>query len=155
MQINATTDYAVRILINIARARGPVSSTQLSSNIAVSKRYLMFITAKLRDAGLIAVRKGTDGGYFIPSSPEDITLYEIIVICQGPVKLTHDNSMGEDKDATKNLHAVYGLMQRVAEDFLKYITLKDLIVAEPFNEGDFLLDLFDGLTVDTGKKDAN
>ena len=52
MQLNSSTDYAIRMLICLAKASGAVSSSQLARTIGVSPRYLLQIGARLRDAVL-------------------------------------------------------------------------------------------------------
>ena len=51
MQLNRSMDYAIRMLICLAKASGAVSSSQLARTIGVSPRYLLQIGARLRDAG--------------------------------------------------------------------------------------------------------
>ena len=51
MQRNISTDYAIRIIVHMARHKKIVSSTALANSTSISKRYLLQIAAKLRDAG--------------------------------------------------------------------------------------------------------
>lgn len=43
MQLNRSTDYAIRMLICLAKASGAVSSSQLARTLGVSPRYLLQI----------------------------------------------------------------------------------------------------------------
>ena len=61
--VSASTDYAIRMMICLADAAGPVSSSKLARMIGVSTRYLLQIGARLRDAGMITVTYGSSGGY--------------------------------------------------------------------------------------------
>ena len=63
MWLNASNDYAIRMLICLSRASGAVSSSKLSRAIGVSPRYLLQIGARLRDAGFVHVGHGSAGGY--------------------------------------------------------------------------------------------
>ena len=62
MQLNRSTDYAIRMLICLSRASGAVSSSKLGRTIGVSPRYLLQIGAKLREAGMIETTYGPNGG---------------------------------------------------------------------------------------------
>lgn len=53
MQINRSTDYAIRMILYLAQVTQPIPSSKLAEAIGVSSRYLMQIAARLRDAGLI------------------------------------------------------------------------------------------------------
>ena len=59
MWVGASTDYAIRMMICLADAAGPVSSSKLARMIGVSTRYLLQIGARLRDAGMITVTYGS------------------------------------------------------------------------------------------------
>ena len=63
MRLNRSTDYAIRMLICLAKASGAVSSSQLARTIGVSPRYLLQIGARLRDAGFVSVSFGCDYCY--------------------------------------------------------------------------------------------
>jgi DNA-binding IscR family transcriptional regulator len=62
MQINTSTDYAIRLILYLASESKTVSSSKLAAAIGVSPRYLLQISAKLRDAGFIEVTYGGNGG---------------------------------------------------------------------------------------------
>ena len=48
MQLNRSTDYAIQMLLYLAKAGKTVSSSKLAAAIGVSHRYLLQISAKLR-----------------------------------------------------------------------------------------------------------
>ena len=62
MQLNRSTDYAIQMLVYLAKARKTVSSSKLAAAMGVSHRYLLQISAKLRAAGFIRVAHGSAGG---------------------------------------------------------------------------------------------
>ena len=82
MWVSASTDYAIRMLICLADAAGPVSSSKLARMIGVSTRYLLQIGARLRDAGMITVTYGSSGGYKLSLPPEEICLLDIIMLME-------------------------------------------------------------------------
>ena len=59
MQLNRSTDYAIQMLLYLAKAGKTVSSSKLAAAIGVSHRYLLQISAKLRAAGFIRAAHGS------------------------------------------------------------------------------------------------
>ena len=62
MRLNKSTDYAIQMLLYLAKAGKTVSSSKLAAAIGVSNRYLLQISAKLRAAGFIRAAHGPSGG---------------------------------------------------------------------------------------------
>ena len=77
--LNASTDYAIRMLICLSRASGVVSSSKLAKAIGVSPRYLLQIGARLREAGFVHVGHGPAGGYQLSRPPAKISLMDVIM----------------------------------------------------------------------------
>ena len=86
MQLNRSTDYAIQMLVYLAKTRKTVSSSKLAAAIGVSHRYLLQISAKLRAAGFIRAAHGPSGGLKLDKAPEEISLYDIILSMEGAVR---------------------------------------------------------------------
>ncbi len=56
----------------------PVSASALESQILVSSKYIEKIMRDLSKRGLILANRGTNGGYYLAKSPEEITIGEIV-----------------------------------------------------------------------------
>ena len=78
MQFNQSTDYAIQMILYLAKVAHTVPSSKLSAALGISSRYLLQIGARLRDAGMVQVSHGNTGGYLLAKNPEEITVYEII-----------------------------------------------------------------------------
>lgn len=124
--LNQSTDYAIRMILYLAKTARTVPSSKLAAAIGVSPRYLLQIGAKLRDAGLISVTYGTTGGYTLVKAPEKITLFEIIQVMEGN---THIKFQGvSDKQVEfRSLDAAYAHINQVVMTFLKTTTIDQLI----------------------------
>mgnify|MGYP000472445958 CR=1 FL=1 len=85
MQFNTSTDYAIRLVLCLAKESKTVSSSKLSAAIGVSSRYLLQISAKLRDADLIEVTYGGNGGFSLLLPAAKITLYDIVIVMEGSI----------------------------------------------------------------------
>ena len=65
MQLNRSTDYAIQMLVHLAKAGKIVSSSKLAASIGVSHRYLLQFSVYLRVAGVIRVAHGSACGMFL------------------------------------------------------------------------------------------
>ena len=86
MQLNRSTDYAIQMLVYLAKTRKTVSSSKLAAAIGVSHRYLLQISAKLRAAGFIRAAHGPSGGLSLTKHPDEISLYDVIISMEGIVQ---------------------------------------------------------------------
>ena len=86
MQLNRSTDYAIQMLVYLAKAGKTVSSSKMTAAIGVSHRYLLQISAKLRAAGFIRAAHGPSGGLALEKAPEEISLYEVIIAMEGIIQ---------------------------------------------------------------------
>jgi Rrf2 family transcriptional regulator, cysteine metabolism repressor len=86
LKISVKVDYACRVMAELARLHGTgelAQIEQLSRAEAVPANFLAQILIKLRDHGLITSRRGNHGGYTLARSPEDISLYDILMAVEG------------------------------------------------------------------------
>lgn len=90
---NISTEYALKLLICLARSGKPLPSSTRSRKVGVSPRYLLSIGAKLRDAGLIKASHGVNGGFALDRPPEAISVIEVMkaIGCHGT---PHSMSLG-------------------------------------------------------------
>jgi len=124
MQFNATTGYALQIMLYLTKNRRTVSSMELAENITVSKRYLMQIASKLRSGGLVVTRIGVSGGYTLLKEPALISAYDIIVLMEGGVFVPE--SLTTSLDNILNLNDVLKLLTEYIETYLRSMTLDKL-----------------------------
>jgi Rrf2 family protein len=126
MQLNTSTDYAIRIMLYLAKCNRIASSTELSKNIAVSQRYLLLIAAKLRDGGLLGVNAGPSGGYYLRKEASQISVYDVVVLLEG-------FTFGpQDEEEDKLLCDVYDALKAYWAADLRTITLDMLIGNDDF-----------------------
>ena len=64
MQLNIATDYAIRIVIYMAKQRRIVSSRELSENLKISQPFIYKIMRKLNHAGILAINTEFMAGIF-------------------------------------------------------------------------------------------
>jgi len=124
MQINTSTNYAIHIMLYLAKNNRIVSSTELSQSVSVSKRYLMQIAAKLRNGELVGVSMGSGGGYFLLKEPGHISVYDIIVLMEGKIRIA-DVSSGSTE--THTLYLAFTDLQHRIYHYLSSLTLDVLV----------------------------
>lgn len=131
MQLKLTTGYAIRVLVHLAEHKGEVcSSAELSECLNISQKYLIRISASLRDTGFLAAHPGSMGGYSLSKPAEEIRLYDAVFLMEGTVRL--HRCLEADRfcsqgiaDSCQTLQC-FAVMQRYWENFLKGITIADL-----------------------------
>lgn len=87
MRVSVKADYAVRAMIELARAteENPVAGEQIAGAQEIPLRFLDPILTELRYAGLVQRRPGEDGGYWLARPASELTLAEIISELDGPL----------------------------------------------------------------------
>ena len=127
MQFNTSTDYAIRLVLCLVKESKTVSSSKLSTAIGVSSRYLLQISAKLRDAGLIEVTYGGNGGFRLLHPANTISLFDIVIIMEGSIvdKPFHGDVLTQEK--FKTLNEAYKYIGEVLINILKSITIESLL----------------------------
>ena len=129
MQLNRSTDYAIQMLVYLAKAGKTVSSSKLATAIGVSHRYLLQISAKLRAAGFIQAAHGPSGGLKLVKDPDEISLYDIILSMEGAVRTgeicgTQAAVMAQEM---LDLGEEYRKIEKMLEKTLKGITLIQIL----------------------------
>ena len=128
---STTTEYALRALTTLAAQPCGIAilGKELSRRTAVPGSYLTKIMLALRNAGLVAPARGSDGGYRLARAAASIRLLEVVQLFQGitPLRRCLLSPAQECSEANpcSAPHAWKGLR---AEDinFLERVTLADI-----------------------------
>src|SRR5699024_9921548 len=125
MQLNRSTDYAIQMLLYLAKVGKTVSSSKLAAAIGVSHRYLLQISAKLRAAGFIRAAHGPSGGLVLIKHPDEISLYDVIISMERIVQTGSicGTPSGEIAQEMTALGEEYQEIEKMLERALKEITL--------------------------------
>lgn len=140
MRITAKVDYAVRAAIELARAEGPASSASRSRRTSPTKgadlaaaqdiplKFLEAILTDLKRAGLVASRRGSDGGYWLARPPDEITVADLIRAVEGPLADVR-GARAEALDYPANLAALQRMWVAVRANLrqvLEHTSIADL-----------------------------
>ena len=79
-------DYALRAMVELAAATDAhVTAEQLASGQAIPRKFLENILLDLRHAGLVAAKRGAEGGYRLARASDEITVADVIRAVEGPI----------------------------------------------------------------------
>lgn len=88
MHINLESDYAVRIVHQLARTDARVDAKSLALCTDVPPRFALKILHKLVEAQIVLSFKGAQGGYALAREPQHITLRQVIEAVEGPYRFS-------------------------------------------------------------------
>jgi Rrf2 family cysteine metabolism transcriptional repressor len=90
MKLSTKGRYGVKAMVDLAINYGkkPISIKSISSRQNISEYYLEQLFSVLRKAELIKSIRGSSGGYILAKDPEEITVYQILEILEGPIEIS-------------------------------------------------------------------
>jgi len=90
LKIKRQTDYAVRVLLALAkRGEGArLSSTDIQQAMLIPKAFMSRIVAQLSRSGLLNTFPGRDGGLMLPCPASQINLRHVVEAFEGPILLS-------------------------------------------------------------------
>ena len=91
LQITRQTEYAIRGLQELARRNeeAPVQLKLIAGSCMVSEAFLAKIFQMLAQAEVVKSHRGVKGGFSLGRPAEDISLRDIVEICEGGIMLNH------------------------------------------------------------------
>jgi len=90
MMIKRRTDYAIRMMIRVARCgeHDPLSINQISKEDDVPYQFARSIQHDLTQARLLKTIRGAHGGSLLAKPADEISLFDIVDSVQGPLVFT-------------------------------------------------------------------
>ena len=79
--------YALRAMIELARAQSQVTAGELATRADAPRKFLEAILLALARQGLVTSRRGKFGGYLLGRAADQISFAEIIRLVDGPLAL--------------------------------------------------------------------
>ena len=131
MKVSVKIDYACRVMAELARLHGSGTLAQIDHRAqteAVPANFLAQILGKLRTHGLITSRRGSLGGYVLARSPEEISLYDILLAVEGECLHLSGNFQGR---SGRRLKQVWGEISADLVKKTKSYSLNQLATKNP------------------------
>ena len=133
MRVSAKADYAIRAAVELAAAGdGPVKGERIATAQEIPSNFLENILADLRNAGIVASRRGADGGYWLARAAEEISLADVIRAVDGPlanVRGVRSEQLSYQGSA-EGLRDVWVAVRASLRGVLEQVTLADVASGE-------------------------
>jgi Rrf2 family transcriptional regulator, iron-sulfur cluster assembly transcription factor len=132
MNINQESDYAFRIVLMLSKEGldNKLDAKFLSEKGSIPLRFLLKLTRKLIQAGIVKSYRGINGGYAITREPKDITLKDVVEAIQGPIiinRCTYDKEVcSANKGNHCSIHKALCNIQNTMINELAKVTFEDL-----------------------------
>lgn len=131
MKISTKGRYGLKAMIDLAlnSVNDSVTLKSISERQSISEGYLEQIFASLRKKGIIQGKKGSQGGYILGESPNDITVGDILRALEGELNLVEfDKTKNEDRVEQCINYNVWSKLNKSINDIVDSITLEDLVM---------------------------
>ena len=91
LQITRQTEYAIRGLQELARRNSdaPVQLRSIAQACDVSEAFLAKIFQMLSQQNIVKSHRGVKGGFSLGRGADEITLRDIVEVCEGGIALNH------------------------------------------------------------------
>jgi Rrf2 family protein len=89
MVMSQKCQYALRAVFELAKhtESGPLKIGKIAEVQDIPVRFLENILSQLKRSGLVASRRGNEGGYLLTRPPREISLGDVIRFVEGPIKV--------------------------------------------------------------------
>jgi Rrf2 family protein len=133
VRVSAKADYAIRAAVELAAAGdGPVKGERLAQAQEIPSNFLENILSDLRNAGIVASRRGADGGYWRARPAAEVSLADVIRAVDGPlanVRGVRSEQVAYQGSAEK-LRDVWVAVRASLRSVLENVSLADLARGE-------------------------
>lgn len=129
MHVTAKADYAVRAALELAAADGELVKADVVAEAQdIPRHFLDNILNDLRRAGIVATRRGAEGGSRLARPANDITVADVMRAIDGPLAAVRDvppEALAYEGPAAR-LPEVWVAVRTSLRNVLEHVTLADL-----------------------------
>ncbi len=129
MKLSKKGRYAVRALFDIAfhNEGQPTQVKDIAERQSIPPRFLEQIFQDLKRAGIVASKRGPQGGYSLARAADLIGVGDVIRALEGPIVLSEDGS-GADKDSSSRrvTDSVFRELSRDIQRCFDGVTIGDI-----------------------------
>lgn len=81
--------YALNALVKLTKhyEEGPLLISEIAESGNIPKKFLEAILLDLKNAGILASKKGRGGGYYLIKNPKDVNMADVIRLFDGALAL--------------------------------------------------------------------
>lgn len=133
MKISTKGRYGLKAMVDLAinSINDSVTLKSISQRQSISEGYLEQIFSSLRKEGLVKGRKGSQGGYVLGKSINEITVGNILRALEGELVVVERDDkevVNEDKLDSCIRNHVWDRLNNSINDIVDSITLEDLVI---------------------------
>lgn len=83
------TKYGIKALVYLCRQtkQEPISASKIAEAENIPNKFLEAILLLLKKNGILASKKGKNGGYYLLRNPEEIFMTEVFRLLNGPIAM--------------------------------------------------------------------
>ncbi|MCB9174905.1 MAG: Rrf2 family transcriptional regulator [Flavobacteriales bacterium] len=87
--ISKKTKYAINALVYLAKRKneGPILISEIAEQEKIPRKFLEAILLDLKNAGILASKKGKGGGYYLLKSTKEVNMADVMRLFDGPIAL--------------------------------------------------------------------
>ena len=129
LRLSKLTDYAVVVLVRLAREQGSQTSPGLAAKTGLPEPTVAKVLKALASAGLVTSQRGARGGYRLARSLSLVAITDVVTAIDGPVAITACTDGGAGRCEVEACCSVRGRWDPVNSavfDALSRITLADM-----------------------------
>lgn len=130
VRITKLTDYGMVIIAFMAEQPSRLFQAQeIAEYTQINSPTVSKLLKKLAKNKILASKRGSNGGYFLAATPEEITVADLVSALEGPIAMT-ECSLGHALCPTESLcsiRAPWLKINQVIVDTLQSIKLADLV----------------------------
>lgn len=129
VHISARVDYAMRALVVLAGSdQERLSCEALAEAQQIPTRFLEGILNQLRRAGIVASRRGNEGGYLLSRPAKDIMVADVIRALDGPLAEVRGMrpEQSEYKGPVEPLQTVWVAARASLRNVLEHVSVGDI-----------------------------
>jgi len=138
VRVSAKVDYAVRAVVELASRHAadgvprPVKGDAIASAQHIPVKFCENILAELRGAGIVASRRGSDGGYWLAVDPATVVVADLVRVVEGPLAAVRGvrPSEVEFEGSAAPLRDLWVATRASLRRVLDKVTIADLVAGE-------------------------
>lgn len=137
MHVSAKVDYAMRALLELVSAaridpRALVKGEDLAATQQIPMKFLEAILRDLRNDGIVASKRGVDGGYRLDRDPVAVTVADVVRALEGPLAAVRGERPEEVRyeGAAEHLRDVWIASRVAIRSVLEHVTLQQIVDGE-------------------------
>ncbi len=127
MKISAKGQYAVRLMVEIAKSKEKISISNIAKSQDISPKYLEQIVSKLVKANLLESTRGHMGGYFLTKDASQISIKTILDTTGDTTELAPCLNGDCSRKCKCDTMGVWFTLNNLINNYLENVTLKDLV----------------------------